>query len=102
MSGSLATYHPIIARDIKSDMSYRRSTDEPLKRFTEAKTSIGDIYNELETYVTDLSLFYNEILNDNGNVPEEQLQEVTRFKESIKTIRDMFMRDTMKVVFFGR
>uniref|UniRef100_A0A0R3RHI8 Dynamin-type G domain-containing protein n=1 Tax=Elaeophora elaphi TaxID=1147741 RepID=A0A0R3RHI8_9BILA len=102
MSGSLAMYHPLSAREIKADMSYRRSTGEPLKRFTEAKISIGDIYNELETYVTDLSLFYNEILNDNGNVPDEQLQEVARFKESIKTIRDMFMRDTMKVVFFGR
>ncbi|VDK77947.1 unnamed protein product [Litomosoides sigmodontis] len=81
MSGSLATYYPIASRDIKSDMSYRRSTGEPLKRFTEAKT---------------------KILNDNGNVPDEQVLEVARFKESIKTIRDMFMRDTMKVVFFGR
>ncbi|KAL3993906.1 Transmembrane GTPase fzo-1 [Acanthocheilonema viteae] len=100
MSGAI--YDSISARGIKSDMNYRRSTSEPLKRFTEAKTSIGDIYNELETYITDLSLFYDEILNDNGNVPDEQMQEVARFKESIKTIRDMFMRDTMKVVFFGR
>ncbi|CAG9537587.1 unnamed protein product [Cercopithifilaria johnstoni] len=102
MSGSLLTYHPVTVRDIKLDMNNRRSTSEPLKRFTEAKNSIGDIYNELETYVTDLSLFYNEILNDNGYVPDEQMQEVARFRESIKTIRDMFMRDTMKVVFFGR
>lgn len=40
-------------------MSHRRSNGEPLKRFSEAKNSIGNIYNELETYVTDLSLFYN-------------------------------------------
>lgn len=46
-------------------MNYRRSTGEPLKRFTEAKTSIGDIYNELETYVTDLSLFYNGMFHFN-------------------------------------
>uniref|UniRef100_A0A915PN07 Dynamin-type G domain-containing protein n=1 Tax=Setaria digitata TaxID=48799 RepID=A0A915PN07_9BILA len=83
-------------------MSYRRSNGEPLKRFTEAKASIGDIYNELESYITDLSLFYNEILSDSGSIPDEQMQEVARFKDSIKTIRDMFMRDTMKVVFFGR
>ncbi|EJW74942.1 hypothetical protein WUBG_14148 [Wuchereria bancrofti] len=99
MSGVLAMHHPATGRDIKSDMNYRRSTGEPLKRFAEAKTSIGDIYNQLETYVTDLLLFYNEILNDNGNVPNEQMQEVARFKDSVKTIRDMFMRDTMKVVF---
>lgn len=43
-----------------------------------------------------------EILSDDGNVPDEQIQEVSHFKDSIKTIRDMFMRDTMKVVFFGR
>lgn len=46
-------------------MNYRRGTDEPLKRFAEAKTSIGDIYNELETYVTDLSLFYNGMFRIN-------------------------------------
>lgn len=40
-------------------MSVRRSNVEPLKRFKDAKISIGEIYNELETYVTDLSLFYN-------------------------------------------
>ncbi|VDM95417.1 unnamed protein product [Thelazia callipaeda] len=102
MSGSLAAYHQMAAGDAKSDMSCRRFNSEPLKRFTEAKNSIGDIYNELETYVTDLSLFYDEILNNNGNVPDEQIQEIFCFKESIKTIRDMFMRDTMKVVFFGR
>ncbi|VDP15404.1 unnamed protein product [Onchocerca flexuosa] len=90
------------SRNTRSDMNCRRNNGEPLKRFTEAKIRIGDIYNELETYVTDLSLFYSEILNDNGSIPDQQMQEVTRFKESIKTIRDMFMRDTMKVVFFGR
>ncbi|MCP9261340.1 Transmembrane GTPase Marf [Dirofilaria immitis] len=98
MSGFVAQYQQMTPRDMRSDMSYRRNNSEPLKRFTEAKTRIGDIYNELETYVTDLSLFYN----DSGSIPDQQMQEVSRFKDSIKTIRDMFMRDTMKVVFFGR
>ncbi|VDK78247.1 unnamed protein product [Onchocerca ochengi] len=102
MSGFVAAYQEMTSRNTKSDMSCRRNNSEPLKRFTEAKLRIGDIYNELEMYVTDLSLFYNEILNDSGNIPDQQMHEVTRFKESIKTIRDMFMRDTMKVVFFGR
>lgn len=35
-------------------------------------------------------------------VPESQISEVERFKDSIKTIKEMFGRDKMKVVFFGR
>ncbi|VDK27512.1 unnamed protein product [Gongylonema pulchrum] len=108
MSASLSTYHQAAAAasDAKASLSRGRSNGEPLKRFTEAKISIGNVYNQLESYITDLSLFYNEffleIINENGSVPDEQMREVERFKESIKTIRDMFMRDTMKVVFFGR
>lgn len=35
-------------------------------------------------------------------MPQQQLDEVRRFQESIRTIKEMFTRDKMKVVFFGR
>lgn len=35
-------------------------------------------------------------------VPADKIAEVKRFRESITTIKEMFSRDKMKVVFFGR
>lgn len=35
-------------------------------------------------------------------VPIQQINEVSRFKESIRAIKEMIGRDKMKVVFFGR
>ena len=35
-------------------------------------------------------------------VPLQQINEVSRFKESIRAIKEMVGRDKMKVVFFGR
>lgn len=45
---------------------------------------------------------FSDVINGQTIVPDEQMQEVEKFKGSISTIRDMFMRDTMKVAFFGR
>ncbi|VDN59456.1 unnamed protein product [Dracunculus medinensis] len=75
---------------------------EPLKRFAEAKKFMGDIYADLEAYIDELTKFYRDVINGQTIVPDEQMQEVEKFKGSISTIRDMFMRDTMKVAFFGR
>jgi mitofusin len=48
-------------------------------------------------------LFYLELKGDNQKlVPDEQLNEVERSKEMIKTVKSMLGRDKMKVVFFGR
>ena len=35
-------------------------------------------------------------------VPEREIAEVRKFQDSIQTIQEMFNRDKMKVVFFGR
>lgn len=40
----------------------RRITNEPLKRFTEAKKVMGELYNELGKYVEELANFYNSKL----------------------------------------
>ncbi|VDK20348.1 unnamed protein product [Anisakis simplex] len=88
--------------DPRSGKMSRRNGTEPLKRFTEAKKAIGEIYNDLEGYVSDLSTFYHEVINGQNIVPEQQMGEVERFMDTIKTIKEIFHRDTMKVVFFGR
>uniref|UniRef100_F1KVN3 Transmembrane GTPase fzo-1 n=1 Tax=Ascaris suum TaxID=6253 RepID=F1KVN3_ASCSU len=101
MSGNLPNYQPA-SGDNRSGKPSRRIGSEPLKRFTEAKKAIGDIYNDLEGYVNDLSIFYHEVINGQNIVPDEQVREVERFMDSIKTIKEIFHRDNMKVVFFGR
>jgi mitofusin len=76
--------------------------EEPLKRFTDAKNQMKDIYNDLEGCVQTLSQFYDDGSNTDKFVPEKEIEEVKRFQDSIATIQKMFNRDKMKVVFFGR
>lgn len=69
----------------------------------EAKKTMGEIFNDLESYVNELSGFYTSMADEQQKfVPESQISEVERFKDSIRTIKEMFSRDKMKVVFFGR
>ncbi|TMS32393.1 hypothetical protein L596_000238 [Steinernema carpocapsae] len=75
---------------------------EPLVRFTEAKKHMGEIYSDLDGYVHDLQKFLKDLDEGQKFVPEKQSQEVDGFIEAIKTIKEMFGRDSMKVVFFGR
>ena len=62
---------------------------------------VGGLLTETEALV---SLYFpTSGVSKSGNVvPEERLREVKRFEESIATIKEMFLRDNMKVVFFGR
>ncbi|VDM43863.1 unnamed protein product [Toxocara canis] len=101
MSGNLPNFQ-VASSDTRSGKISRRNGSEPLKRFTEAKKAIGDVYSDLEGYVNDLSSFYREVINGQNIVPDEQIREVERFMDSIKTIKEIFHRDNMKVVFFGR
>ncbi|MFH4976209.1 hypothetical protein AB6A40_002918 [Gnathostoma spinigerum] len=103
MSATIPSY-PTSAGDCNRPGKLARipSTTEPLKRFTSAKKSIGEIYSQLSAYVDELYLFYNEVINGLNFVPTESLMEVEKFGDTIKTIREMFSRDNMKVVFFGR
>uniref|UniRef100_A0A7E4ZWM2 Dynamin-type G domain-containing protein n=1 Tax=Panagrellus redivivus TaxID=6233 RepID=A0A7E4ZWM2_PANRE len=83
----------------------RHDSQDPLKRFTDAKLQMRDIYKDLEECVVDLSKFYHAEGDDDSAhkfVPAKEIAEVARFKESILTIKEMFNRDKMKVVFFGR
>lgn len=80
----------------------RRNGTEPLKRFADAKKAIGDIFGHLEDNVNELYSYYCDVSQTGNVVPDEQLQEVKKFEESLATIKEMFQRDNMKVVFFGR
>ncbi|KAE9545939.1 hypothetical protein FO519_010849, partial [Halicephalobus sp. NKZ332] len=74
----------------------------PLKRFTDAKMQMRDVYKSLEECVHDLSKFYTDGDDPKKFVPEKEIAEVRKFEDSIQTIQEMFNRDKMKVVFFGR
>ncbi|KAK0394225.1 hypothetical protein QR680_000633 [Steinernema hermaphroditum] len=101
MSGTMSTM-TTAADSTRSAKSQRRGGAEPLARFTEAKKHMGEIYSDLDGYVNDLRKFYNDLDFGQKFVPEQQIHEVDEFVESIKTIKEMFGRDSMKVVFFGR
>lgn len=84
---------------------------EPLVRFSEAKKVLGEIYNDLAKHVDELDDIYKGLITSKSDdfrcsvenlVPAEQGEEITLFRESIKTIMETFRRDNMKVVFFGR
>uniref|UniRef100_A0A1I8AWQ4 Dynamin-type G domain-containing protein n=1 Tax=Steinernema glaseri TaxID=37863 RepID=A0A1I8AWQ4_9BILA len=100
MSGTMSTM--TAAGDNTRSAKAQRRGGEPLARFSEAKTHMGEIYSDLDGYVKDLSKFYNDFDYGHKFVPEKQIDEVAEFMESIKTIKEMFGRDSMKVVFFGR
>lgn len=63
---------------------------------------MGDIFGHLESNVKELYAYYSEVSKNGSVVPEDRLLEVKSFEESLATIKEMFLRDNMKVVFFGR
>uniref|UniRef100_A0A1I8BN51 Dynamin-type G domain-containing protein n=1 Tax=Meloidogyne hapla TaxID=6305 RepID=A0A1I8BN51_MELHA len=81
----------------------KRPDNEPLQRFGEAKKWMCEIYNEVGSYMKEMSTFYHKLDDELKKfVPPRQLSEVERYLDSIKTIKEMVGRDKMKVVFFGR
>ncbi|KAI6194199.1 Transmembrane GTPase fzo-1 [Aphelenchoides besseyi] len=79
----------------------RRSQNEPLLQFTEAKKVMGEIYKDLNEFITDLHNVYTG-MDSKHKLPKNQIDEVEVYRDSIRTIIEMFSRDKMKVVFFGR
>ncbi|CAD5211562.1 unnamed protein product [Bursaphelenchus okinawaensis] len=85
----------------RSGILRRKSPNEPLERFTEAKKAMGEIYKDLDEFINDLYNAYQN-LRESVKIGEEKVAEVQQSRDSIKVIKDMFSRDKMKVVFFGR
>ncbi|KAL3093220.1 hypothetical protein niasHT_022670 [Heterodera trifolii] len=79
------------------------SGNEPLQRFGEAKKWMTDIYGQLDGHVGELLEFYLGLAkNGQKFVPPAQIDEIGRFRDSVRAIREVIGRDKMKVVFFGR
>uniref|UniRef100_A0A914I893 Dynamin-type G domain-containing protein n=1 Tax=Globodera rostochiensis TaxID=31243 RepID=A0A914I893_GLORO len=77
--------------------------NEPLQRFGEAKKWMADIYGQLDGHVGELHEFYSGMVrSDQKFVPPAQIDEIIRFRDSVRAIREVIGRDKMKVVFFGR
>ncbi|CAD5215909.1 unnamed protein product [Bursaphelenchus xylophilus] len=85
----------------RSGILRRKTANEPLERFTEAKKAMGEIYKDLDEFINDLYDAYQN-LRETVKIGDDKIGEVQRNKDSIKVIKDMFSRDKMKVVFFGR
>jgi len=79
-------------------------TSSPLKHFTNAKKRINSIFSQIGDYVKEFNLFLNAMENSDSSITLDTRlkEEVCQSLEQICGIKDMLIRDHMKVVFFGR
>ncbi|VDP06795.1 unnamed protein product [Soboliphyme baturini] len=88
------------------DRSHLKSGDDrpvtPLQRFVDAKARINSIYVEIENYIRETTKSLEELSEPNELFDPSLLTSIHEFCDSIHQIRDVLMRDHMKVVFFGR
>ncbi|KAI6242947.1 Transmembrane GTPase fzo-1 [Aphelenchoides fujianensis] len=96
-----ATISHLNGGDARSGKLPRRAGSEPLERFRDAKKSMGEIYKDLSEFISELHDVYAGMEADH-KLPKSQTEEVEGYRDSIRTIIEMFSRDKMKVVFFGR
>lgn len=74
------------------------STDNsPLQMFVKAKKKINDIYVEIEEYVRDVVEYMAALEADEQIVDKHNVQEVCAYVAKVKGIRDVLLRDHMKV-----
>ncbi|XP_054876608.1 mitofusin-1-like isoform X3 [Poeciliopsis prolifica] len=77
----------------------------PLHRFVVAKRSIGSIFDQLLEFVKNGSAFVDEAVQNQDLGPvavEEQNLEMQSCANKLAAIREVLLRRTMKVAFFGR
>ncbi|XP_043990964.1 mitofusin-1 isoform X2 [Gambusia affinis] len=77
----------------------------PLHRFVVAKRSIGSIFDQLLEFVKSGSAFVDEAVQNQDLGPvavEEQSLEMQSCATKLAAIREVLLRRTMKVAFFGR
>ncbi|KAK3887199.1 hypothetical protein Pcinc_008680 [Petrolisthes cinctipes] len=78
------------------------STSSPLQIFVRAKKKINDIYQEIEEYVAETSLFLQGLHSDRRLVGEKEVEEFSAYSCRVAGIKEVLARDHMKVAFFGR
>lgn len=73
--------------------------ESPLKLFVLAKRDINDVFNDISSYVEESRLFLRpgrETIND------EKITAVGELSSMVTGIKEVLVRDNMKVAFFGR
>lgn len=78
--------------------------NSPLKHFTNAKKKINSIFSEIGTYIKEFSAFLESMEKDESGVELDKTlkEEVNQAFDQVFGIKEMLVRDHMKVVFFGR
>lgn len=98
--------HPMTTTSLMNAMTDTRtparsnggSTDNsPLQMFVKAKKKINDIYVEIEEYVRDVVEYMAALEADEQIVDKHNVQEVCAYVAKVKGIRDVLLRDHMKV-----
>lgn len=74
----------------------------PLQIFVKAKKKINDIFVEIEDYVRDTVSFMQSLQLEKSIVQPDDSMQVEGYIAKVKGIRDILVRDHMKVAFFGR
>ncbi|XP_042242774.1 transmembrane GTPase Marf-like isoform X2 [Homarus americanus] len=77
-------------------------TSSPLQIFVRAKKKINDIYQEIEEYVAETTLFLEGVHNDKGLIGDKDFQDFKSYSSKVAGIKEVLARDHMKVAFFGR
>ncbi|XP_023718994.1 transmembrane GTPase Marf isoform X2 [Cryptotermes secundus] len=70
--------------------------------FVKAKKKINDIFVEIEDYVRDAVAYVQSLQQERSIVKSDDAVQVEGYIVKVKGIRDVLMRDHMKVAFFGR
>ncbi|XP_039254697.2 mitofusin-2-like isoform X1 [Styela clava] len=89
---------------LKSGFGGGGDASSPLKLFTNAKKKINGIYRDIGNYVSEFHTFVEEIkdVEENELVHQELVDHIQTCAQKVNGIKEMLLRDHMKVVFFGR
>ncbi|CAF3350763.1 unnamed protein product [Rotaria socialis] len=79
------------------------SANSPLKLFTQAKTTITQIFKNIASYVDYSNKFLEEVSNADKNlITDDKYKDIQQLNDKVNRILSVISRDHMKVVFFGR
>ncbi|CAF1289985.1 unnamed protein product [Didymodactylos carnosus] len=101
MSGSIIREKPVHLAPMRQNSV--PNGNSPLKLFTQAKTTITDIFKHISTYVNDSNIFLADVTkSDKKLLTVDKHDDLQQLKEKVTRILTIISRDHMKVVFFGR
>ncbi|XP_065345102.1 transmembrane GTPase Marf isoform X2 [Cloeon dipterum] len=87
---------------LPADMVRKVRDNSPLQVFVNAKRKINDIYVEIEDYVKDSVAYMRSVQNNEQLFANDDFKIVESHINKVRGIRDVLLRDHMKVAFFGR